>query len=72
MEWSIVSITHHIRKLWCYESVGGFQLQQLRENVYLIHTLGRKTKILLQGWVVALSKFLKVYVGELAWLAKPT
>jgi hypothetical protein len=47
MEWLHVSIRDHTMMLYCSKTVGGFQSQQLRENVYLAPSLGREIKGLL-------------------------
>ena len=39
------SIRDRTTKLWRYEADGGFQPQQLKENVYLAPTLKRVTKV---------------------------
>jgi len=44
IQWLFVRFKNQTWKLWRFEVARGFDAQQLRENVYLGPTLGRKTK----------------------------
>jgi hypothetical protein len=71
IEWFVVRIQYRTWKLWGSEAAGGFYPQWLRQNVYLVPTLGRETKGFFMVGGGPPPKVLEAYMGEVVWPHPP-
>ena len=71
MEWFFDSNRDCTKKLCCSKDASGFKPQRLREMSIWPQLLEERQEFFDSG-LRALPNLLEVYMGEVAWLAKPT